>query len=439
MNAVIAAVGIMLILSLSRVHVVIALIVGALVGGLTGGLGIDATLKAFNSGLGGGATVALSYALLGAFAVAIAKSGLAHALADKALAMVDRQHSTGGGNVKWLLIGLLWVVAIASQNILPIHIAFIPLLVPPLLYVLTKLQLDRRLIACVMTFGLITPYMVFPVGFGNIFLNQILLANVSKAGVDISQINVMHAMAIPALGMVFGLLVAVFFSYRKKRVYDLEKIEQVEQVSVAYSPKTIGIAGLAIAAAFIIQLLLDSMIIGALAGFLIFSASGIVKWRETDDLFTEGMKMMAMIGFIMISASGFAEVLKATGEVRTLVESAAAWINHSRAIGALLMLLVGLMVTIGIGSSFSTVPILAAIFVPLCVQLGFSPMAIVCIVGTAGALGDTGSPASDSTLGPTSGLNVDGQHHHIWDTVVPTFLHYNLPLLAFGWLAAMTL
>ena len=129
-NAVIAAVGTMLVLSLSRVHVVIAIIVGALVGGLTGGLGIDATLKAFNGGLGGGATVALSYALLGAFAVAIAKSGLAHALADKALMLVDRQEATGGSHVKWLLIGLLWVVAIASQNILPIHIAFIPLLPP---------------------------------------------------------------------------------------------------------------------------------------------------------------------------------------------------------------------------------------------------------------------------------------------------------------------
>ena len=58
---------------------------------------------------------------------------------------------------------------------------------------------------------------------------------------------------------------------------------------------------------------------------------------------------------------------------------------------------------------------------------------------TFSPLGDTGSPASDSTLGPTSGLNVDGQHHHIWDTVVPTFLHYNLPLLAFGWVAAMVL
>ena len=439
MNAVIAAVGIMLVLSLSRVHVVIALIVGAVVGGLVGGLSIEATLEAFNSGLGGGATVALSYALLGAFAVAIAKSGLAHALADRALAMVNKQQAVGGNRVKWLLIGLLLVVAICSQNILPIHIAFIPLLVPPLLYVLTKLKIDRRLVACVMTFGLITPYMFLPVGFGNIFLNQILLANVSKSGVDISQVNVTHAMAIPALGMLVGLLVAVFISYRKKREYDLAKIEQVEQTAINYNPLTLLVAGVAIASAFIIQLWLGSMIIGALVGFLIFSVSGIVRWRETDDLFTEGMKMMAMIGFIMIAASGFAEVMKATGEVKSLVEASAGWINHSQGVGALLMLLVGLLVTMGIGSSFSTVPILAAIFVPLCVQLGFSPMAIVCIVGTAGALGDAGSPASDSTLGPTSGLSIDGQHHHIWDTVVPTFLHYNLPLLAFGWAAAMIL
>ncbi|MFP3408496.1 sodium:proton antiporter, partial [Pseudomonas sp. SIMBA_065] len=95
------------------------------------------------------ATVALSYALLGAFAVAIAKSGLAHALADRALAMIDRQGHANGGKVKWLMIGLMLVVAVSSQNILPIHIAFIPLLVPPLLYVLTRLRIDRRLIACV--------------------------------------------------------------------------------------------------------------------------------------------------------------------------------------------------------------------------------------------------------------------------------------------------
>ncbi|WP_460418914.1 Na+/H+ antiporter family protein [Pseudomonas sp. microsymbiont 2] len=439
MNAVIVAVGLMLVLSLSRVHVVIALIAGALAGGLVGGLGIEGTLKAFNGGLGGGATVALSYALLGAFAVAIAKSGLAHALSDQALMMINRQRHSDGGEVKWVLVTLILIVSVCSQNLVPIHIAFIPLLLPPLLYVLTRLRIDRRLIACVITFGLITPYMFLPVGFGNIFLNEILLANVSRAGVDVSGVNVTQAMAIPAAGLFVGLLIAVFFSYRKKRDYDLARIQEVEQVDVRYTPRTLLVAAGAIVAAFAVQLWLGSLILGSLVGFLLFSLSGIVRWKESDDLFTEGMKMMAMIGFIMIAASGFAEVMKATGEVNSLVETSAQWIGHSKAVGALLMLLVGLLVTMGIGSSFSTVPILAAIFVPLCMQLGFDPLATVCIVGTAGALGDAGSPASDSTLGPTSGLNVDGQHHHIWDTVVPTFIHYNLPLLAFGWLAAMVL
>lgn len=438
MNAVVVAVGVMLIMSLCRVHVVVALIAGALCGGLLGGLGIESTLAAFNKGLGGGATVALSYALLGAFAVAIGKSGLAHALADKALVMVGNRTAHTGQSVKWIVIALLLVVAISSQNILPIHIAFIPLLVPPLLSVLSSLRIDRRLIACVLAFGLITPYMFLPVGFGNIFLNEILLANVAKGGVDVSQVKVTEAMLIPALGMVAGLIIA-FFSYRKPRDYDLSRIDAVERVNATYSPVTLLVAAIAIGAAFIVQLWLDSMIIGALAGFVIFSASGVVRWREADDLFTEGMKMMAMIGFIMIAAAGFAEVMRETGQVKSLVDASAAWIGDSKAVAALLMLLVGLLVTMGIGSSFSTVPIIAAIFVPLGVELGFSPLAIVSLVGTAGALGDGGSPASDSTLGPTAGLNVDGQHNHIWDTVVPTFLHYNLPLLAFGWVAAMIL
>nr|WGD70128.1 hypothetical protein P5630_10725 [Bacillus subtilis] len=36
-------------------------------GGLTGGLGLGETVKAFTDGLGGNATVAVSYAMLGAF------------------------------------------------------------------------------------------------------------------------------------------------------------------------------------------------------------------------------------------------------------------------------------------------------------------------------------------------------------------------------------
>lgn len=51
------------------------------------------------------------------------------------------------------------------------------------------------------------------------------------------------------------------------------------------------------------------------------------------------------------------------------------------------MLVVGLIVTMGIGSSFATIPIIAAIFVPLAVELGLSELAIICLIGTAGVLG----------------------------------------------------
>ena len=96
------------------------------------------------------------------------------------------------------------------------------------------------------------------------------------------------------------------------------------------------------------------------------------------------------------------------------------------------MLLLGLLITIGIGTSFGTIPILAVVFVPICCKMGFNIPQTVVLLAAAAALGDAGSPASDTTLGPTSGLNIDGQHNHIWDTCVPTFLHYNLALIIFA-------
>src|SRR5690554_4416054 len=95
MNAVVAAVLIMLVLSLCRIHVVVALIIGAIAGGQLAGMSHEDSINACSSGRGGGATVALSYATLSAFAVAIGKSSLAHSLADKPLAMVGRQYEGG--------------------------------------------------------------------------------------------------------------------------------------------------------------------------------------------------------------------------------------------------------------------------------------------------------------------------------------------------------
>ena len=449
MNAVLIAVLVMLILSVARVHVVISLFIGALVGGLISGIGLGPTMVAFQDGLAGGAKIALSYALLGAFAMAVASSGLPTLLARWIMSKIGNTEESANRRAvlvtKWLMVAGVLAMAVMSQNLIPVHIAFIPLIIPPLLGVMNKLRIDRRLIACVLTFGLVTTYMWIPVGFGSIFLNEILLGNIRKAGLDTTGINIMQVMSIPALGMIAGLIIAVGFSYRKPRDYENRPLEAAHSVEEITRYKII-VAVIAILATFIVQVVMqladseaDSLLIGALTGLAVFLVTGAVNWKEADDVFTSGMKMMALIGFIMITAQGFAAVMTATGQVETLVDASAALFGSNKAMGALAMLIVGLVVTMGIGSSFSTLPIIATIYVPLCLALGFSPAATVAIVGAAGALGDAGSPASDSTLGPTAGLNADGQHDHIRDSVIPTFLHYNLPLIVSGWVAAMVL
>ncbi|CAB0730353.1 sodium:proton antiporter [Corynebacterium diphtheriae] len=450
MNAVLLAVVVMLVLAVLRVHVVLALFIGALVGGLTSGIGLDATMVAFQEGLAGGAKIALSYAMLGAFAMAVASSGLPKLLADFIMKKISGEEQSASKKAvavtKWLMLMGILAMSVMSQNLIPVHIAFIPLIVPPLLSVMNKLRLDRRVVTCVLTFGLVTTYMWIPLGFGSIFLNEILLGNIRKAGMDTSGINIMQVMGIPALGMFVGLLIAVFFSYRKPRDYQTVVIVKTDEEEKPVSRYKVIVSLVAIFATFAVQIVMqsldteaDSLLIGALTGLAIFMLTGAVNWREADDVFSQGMKMMAMIGFIMITAQGFASVMSETGEVESLVDASAAMFGENKAAGALVMLLVGLVVTMGIGSSFSTLPIIATIYVPLCATMGFSPAATVAIIGAAGALGDAGSPASDSTLGPTAGLNADGQHDHIRDSVIPTFLHFNLPLIAAGWVAAMVL
>lgn len=436
MNAVLIAVLIMLVLSLLRVNVVVALLIGALSGGLIGGLSIEGTLVAITDGLGGGATIALSYALLGGFAVAISRTGLPLWLVDQLVDSANRSKTANFASIKWFLLAAILLMSIASQNVIPIHIAFIPLLIPPLLPLFNKMKLDRRLVAAILTFGLTAPYILLPYGFGAIF-HDIIAEQMELAGMSIDRSDIPTAMLIPTLGLVVGLIVAVFITYRKERSYSDSMEVVVERVSV--TPLTIFFTILALAAALAGQLLTESMIIGALSGIAVLFVTRAVRWSESDRVLVEGMQMMAFIGFVMIAANGFASVMTATGDVETLVEGTTNLIGSNQGLAALLMLIVGLLVTLGIGSSFATIPIIATLFVPFAMQVGFSPMAIIALIGTAGALGDAGSPASDSTLGPTAGLNADGQHNHIWDTTVPTFIHYNIPLIVFGWVAAMIL
>src|SRR3712207_3338214 len=198
------------------------------------------------------------------------------------------------------------------------------------------------------------------------------------------------------------------------------------------------VALLGAVAAFVAQLATKSLPIGALSGIIVMIATGSIKWNEIDEIIDGGMRMMAFIAFVMLIAAGFGKVLRETGAVEQLVATAATMVGGKLG-GALLMLLVGLLITMGIGTSFGTIPIVAAIYCPLGMKLGLTPSSIIILIGIAAALGDAGSPASDSTLGPTSGLNADGQHNHIWDTCVPTFIFYDITLFIGGLIGALIL
>ncbi|UOQ92533.1 TRAP transporter large permease subunit [Halobacillus shinanisalinarum] len=435
-SAVIVSVLALTILSLVRVNVVIAILAAGLIAGLMNGESLTSSLEILVNGMGGQAGVALSYILLGAFAIAINYSGITSMLVGYLLRVLK--------DMRIFTVLVIAGIASLSQNVIPVHIAFIPILIPPLLHMFDRMQIDRRAVATALTFGLKAPYIMIPIGFGYIFHQTIQQAMASN-GVTITINTIAKSLLIPGLGMVAGLLFAVFITYRKKKKplpidEHEEKSDQLLQKFTAQRFDTKhGLTLAAIILTLFIQAYWKDLVLAALAGLALMFIFKVVPFRKGDRVVSDGIAMMGTIAFVMLVAAGYANVLTQTESVSALVDASSTYLGDSKALIAFVLLLVGLVVTIGIGSSFATVPILAALFVPICVSAGFSTMAIAALIGTAGALGDAGSPASDSTLGPTSGLNADGKHNHIWDTCVPTFLHYNIPLFIFGWIASLVL
>ncbi|RSL31651.1 TRAP transporter large permease subunit [Salibacterium salarium] len=435
MFTVIISVLVMILLSLLRVNVVLAILVAGITAGLMTGLNLNDSLQLLIEGMGGQAETALSYILLGVFAMMIGYSGITGVLVSSLLHVLRGKRG--------ILIMTIAAVACLSQNLVPVHIAFVPILIPPMLKIFDEMNVDRRAVASALTFGLKAPYVMIPVGFGFIFHNTISEEMISS-GMNVPVQDIWKAMLIPGIGMIVGLFIAVFVTYRKPRQLEKNADKAIDPSSFedegapSFGAKQI-LTLAAIMGALIVQVSMDSLIFGALSGIILMFVFRVVPFRHGDDMVNDGVKLMGMIAFVMLIASGFANVLKETGVIDEMVENAVAVSGGAGVATAAVMLLVGLIVTMGIGTSFGTVPILAALFVPFCLSVGYSPLATAALIGTAGAMGDAGSPASDSTLGPTSGLNADGRHHHIWDTCVPTFIHYNIPLFFFGLIATIVL
>jgi predicted histidine transporter YuiF (NhaC family) len=100
----------------------------------------------------------------------------------------------------------------------------------------------------------------------------------------------------------------------------------------------------------------------------------------------------------MIVANGFSRVLISTNAIDPFVNTLLSITCSNKFATILVLLGFGWLLTTGIGSSFSTVPIISAIYVPICTQFGMSTGAIFALIATAGALGDAGSPVSDTAL-----------------------------------------
>ncbi len=427
-NPAFVAIICMSVLSLLRLNVMLSMISATLIAGLMGGLGITESFNAMIDGMKGNLNIALSYILLGALAVAIAKSNLIKVALSKLIGLMDYKRST--------FCFLIAFIACFSQNLVPVHIAFIPILIPPLLHLMNRLELDRRAVACALTFGLQAPYLVLPVGFGLIFQTTIL-EQLKANGVSTTIAQITGVMWIAGLAMVVGLLVAVLTLYKKPRRYK-EKSFNIENYASLQLNYHDYLTFIGIVVAFVIQLVTDSMPLAAFLALAIILLGRGIKFKETDSLMDDSVKMMAFIAFVMLVASGFGEVLQKVHAIEGLVNAITSVIQ-GKLLGAFLMLVVGLFITMGIGTSFGTIPIIAVFYVPLCAKLGFSIESTILLIGIAAALGDAGSPASDSTMGPTCGLNADNQHNHIYDTCVPTFLVYNLPLIVFGVVGALLL
>ena len=310
LNPVVISVVLLCILCLCKINVLLAIMISAIAAGIAGHIPLKDIMHIFISGMGGNSETALSYILLGAFAASMTHTGLAPLLAKKIGSLIKSN--------KYLLIAILTGIAILSQNLIPVHIAFIPILIPPLLHIMNKLKIDRRAVACALAYGLKTPYIVVPAGFGLIF-QGLLADNMTQNGINIAKSEIWHYTWFLGIAMTVGLFIAVFLSYRKPREYEDIKISGYDDTKELKFNKNHYITMFAAVMTLVVQLWTNSLPLGALVGLGIIFGTRAIDHDKMDKLINEGIGMMGYVAFVMLVAAGFAFVLKETGGVESLI------------------------------------------------------------------------------------------------------------------------
>lgn len=425
LNPVVLSVIVLTLLCLLKLPVLAALLIAALTAGLSSGFDLTETMEIFVGGMGGNANTALSYILLGALAYTINETGASTIIARKISRVVK-------GN-KILLAIIIVLVSIASGTIVPVHIAFIPILIPPLIALMNKMKMDRRMLSVCFGFGLKAPYVTIPISYGAIF-HGIIKDSMASAGLEIEMSMIWKTNWMAGLAMLVGLSIGLIVFSKDREYEDINEfsekyLDDGEDIIIEKKHWLTLFAGII---ALAVQLKTESLPLGAMAAIAFLVITRVIQWNNIQNALDGGIELMGFIAFVMLVASGYATVITKSGAIEELVAIVCVTLGGSKIAGSATMILMGLLVCLGIGTSFGTVPIVAAIYVPLGLQLGFSPRAIIFMITVASVCGDAGSPASDTTLGPTAGLSVDGQHDHFWDTCIPQMLCIGIPLITVG-------
>lgn len=433
-NPIVISVIVLVAMCLLKVNVFLAIIISSLLCAVLGGASLVEGITVFYENMGNDNRMVLFLLLLGVLAATMQYNNVGEVLAPRVAKLVGRK--------VWLFPIVLTLMAILVETFVLIGVSFLLVIVPPLLRLLNDYKIDRRLLVITTCCGLQMGYCCFPVGYGLAFMG-IIQNSMAENGMEVSIDQIWKANLVIAIAMIIAIIGAMI-KYRKPREYRGEDGQSaVLQAEKDFNEKELPpiefkhIACLiAAASVVVVQLTTDSMPLAALTMILILVATGAIKFKDFDSVFMKGIMTSVYVCLVLMAAVAFAAVSQEFGHIDELIAASAELIGGSKVFGAFFMLILGLIITMGIGSSFSTVPIVATVLVPLGIHLNMSPAAVIMLVAASGALGDSGAPSSNQTLIPTNAFNIDGQHDHIKDSCIPSFLFVNIPLIIVCTIAA---
>lgn len=433
-NPMILSTAILVVLCLLKVNVFLSIIVSALICSLLGGATLVEGIEVFYTNMGNDNRMVLFLLLLGVLAATMQYNNVGEVLAPRVARIVGKR--------VWLFPVVLVLFGILVETFVLIGVSFLLVLIPPLMHLLNDYKVDRRVLVVSTCCGLQIGYCCCPVGYGAGFMG-IVQGALADGGLEVSIDQIWKANLVIGLSMVLAVVLAIIF-FRKPREY--ESSEESNKVMMEAANKEMPpiefrhIACLISAlAVVVIQVTTNSMPLAALVMIAMLVITGAIKVKDFDTVFMKGIMTSVYVCLVLMAAVAFAAVANTYGDLDSLVSASVALVGGSRILGAFLMLILGLFITMGIGSSFSTVPIVATVLVPMGLQLNMSPALIIVLVSAAGALGDSGAPSSNQALIPTAAFNIDGQHDHIKDSCIPSFLFVNIPLIVICTLAALFL